>query len=128
MTTFFKANTAYFAASLYDHLITNFIKLNLKVDVVTARVTGTPFGGIINFLIGEYWVYNSTNVSSAAQAKRYLLTWTGKLMMSAIGIFLLTKLLGSHYIIAKISTSIIVVLSYNYHVQKKIVFKKFVTT
>ena len=128
MNTFFKANNASFTASLCDYLITIIVRENLKVDVVIAGIIGTTFGGIIYFLIGRHWVFNSTNVSSAAQAKRYLLTWTGNLMLNAFGIYVLTKLLGLHYIIAKISTSIIVAITYNYPVQKKYVFKIFVTT
>ena len=128
MNTFFKANIASFAASLCDYLITIFVREYLKVDVVIAAVIGTSFGGIINFLIGRHWVFKLTTASSAAQAKRYLLTWTGNIMLNAFGIYLLTKSLGLHYIIAKIFTSIIVAITYNYPVQKKYVFKNFVTT
>jgi putative flippase GtrA len=124
MKTFFKANTASLTASFCDYLVTIIFKQFLQLDEVVASILGTIVGGVINFLIGRHWVFRSTNSPFIDQGKKYLLTWTGNLVLNALGVYLLTKQGGVHYIIAKVATSITVAVAYNYPIQKKYVFKK----
>ena len=60
----------------------------------------------------------------AAQGKRYLVTWTGNLILNALGVYILIRLCGVNYIIAKLATSLTVAVAYNYPMQKNYVFKK----
>jgi len=123
MKTFLKANAASLTASFCDYLVTIIFKQFLHVDEVIASILGTIFGGIINFLIGRHWVFRSANTPFFHQGKKYLLTWTGNLILNALGVYLLTKQAGVYYIIAKVATSLTVAFAYNYPIQKKYVFK-----
>ena len=123
MKTFLKANVASLTASFCDYLVTIILKQYLLFDAVVASILGTVFGGVINFLIGRFWVFKSTNGSILHQGKRYLLTWTGNLILNALGVYLLIRIGGVHYLIAKVATSITVAVAYNYPIQKKYVFK-----
>jgi putative flippase GtrA len=123
MKTFLKANAASLTAGFCDYLVTIIFRQFLQLDVVLASILGTIFGGMIHFLIGRHWVFRSINSSFFRQGKRYLLTWTGNLILNALGVYLLTKQGGVHYIIAKVATSITVAVAYNYPIQKKYVFK-----
>jgi len=124
MKTFFKANVASLAASLCDYLVTIIFKEFLLINAVRSSIIGTIFGGVINFLIGKHWVFQSKNSPSFLQAKRYFIAWTGNLLLNASGVYLLTELMGIHYIIAKLATSLTVAVAYNYPIQKNYVFKK----
>lgn len=124
MKTFFKANIASFTASLCDYLLTIIFKEFLLLHAVGSSIIGTVFGGIINFSIGRNWVFQSNGSASFLQAKRYFIAWTGSIILNASGVYLLTELLGIHYIIAKLATSLSVAVAYNYPIQKNYVFKK----
>ena len=123
MKTFYKANIASLSASFCDYLVTIILKQFLHVDAVVASIIGTIIGGIINFLIGRHWVFRSINTPFFHQGKRYLFTWAGNLILNALGVFLLIRLAGVYYIIAKVVTSITVAVAYNYPIQKMYVFK-----
>jgi membrane protein YqaA with SNARE-associated domain len=123
MTTFYKANLSSLTASSCDYLLTIILRQFLHLDEVLASILGTIFGGMINFLIGRHWVFRSLHAPFFHQGKRYLITWAGNLILNALGVSLLIRLGGVHYIIAKVATSITVALAYNYPIQKKYVFK-----
>lgn len=124
MKTFLKANASSLIASFCDYLVTIIFKQFLQVDAVIASIIGTIFGGVINFLIGRYWAFKSVKVPIAEQGKRYLLTWTGNLILNALGVYVLISHCGVQYLIAKVATSLTVSIAYNYPIQKFYVFKK----
>jgi putative flippase GtrA len=124
MRTFFKANIASLTASFCDYLITIIFKELFALDAVRASMLGVIFGGIINFLIGRNWVFESKSLPAYHQAKRYFVAWCGNLILNTTGVYLLTGHAGIHYIIAKLITSITIAVAYNYPIQKRYVFKK----
>ena len=124
MSTFFKANFAAIIASFCDFGITVFLKQVFQIDAVLASILGTIIGGLSNFLIGRIWVFRSIQTPFFHQGKKYLLTWFGNLVLNSIGVYVLIKMMGVHYLFAKIATAITVALGYNYPIQKKYVFKK----
>ncbi len=123
MITFLKANISSSVASFTDYLITIFLVSFFRVDVVIASTTGTVCGGVLNFLIGRNWVFQSRKRKVSQQAARYGLVWTGNLLLNTGGMYLLTKILHIHYVIAKLFVSLIVGFFYNYTLQKRYVFK-----
>ncbi len=123
MKTFLKANIASLSASFCDYLVTILLVKFLHADPLLGGVSGTVFGGIINFLIGRYWVFKANNGAISLQGKKYLIAWTGNLILNVSGLYVLIKLFKVQYIVAKVATSIIIAMAYNYHVQKKYVFK-----
>lgn len=124
MKVFLKANVASAAASFLDYLVTIMLKELVHMDAFLAGVTGTIAGGVFNFFISRHWVFKSKAASVYYQSKRFLLTWTGNLLLNVSGMYILIKLAGVNYIIAKVLTSVIVAIAYNYPVQKRYVFKK----
>lgn len=123
MKTFFKANVASLVASFCDYSITVASKEWLKIDPVWSTVIGTAFGGVINFMINRYWVFDRGKASALVHGKRYFIVWAGNLLLNAAGAYILINLLGVNYMIAKLITSLTVSLAYNYPLQKGYVFK-----
>ncbi|HEX2845008.1 MAG TPA: GtrA family protein [Chitinophagaceae bacterium] len=122
MTIFLKANVASLIASLCDYLITIMLVQLFHADVVWAGVTGTVCGGVINFMIGRHWVFRAGDQAAGKQALRYLWVWVGNLALNATGMYLLAKQAGIHYILAKVVTSLLVAVGWNYTLQRKYVF------
>jgi len=123
MITFFKANVASVIASTGDYLVTIIAVQFLGMDVVIAGITGTISGGIINFWIGRHWVFSAVESKAHRQAVRYTIVWLGNLLLNATGMYVFTKLAGMYYLAAKIITSLLVAITYNYPLQKRYVFK-----
>ncbi|WP_018613294.1 GtrA family protein [Segetibacter koreensis] len=124
MITFLKANISSSIASFFDYLVTIFLVNFFRIDVVIASTTGTLCGGIINFLIGRNWVFESKNRKTHHQAIRYGIVWGGNLLLNTGGMYLMTKIFKVHYVVAKLFVSLIVGFGYNYTMQKRYVFKK----
>lgn len=123
MLTFLKANISSSIASFFDYLVTIFLVTFFRVDVVIASTTGTIFGGILNFVIGRTWVFQSRKRKVHQQAVRYGIVWTGNLFLNTTGMYILTKLLKVHYVVSKLFVSLLVGFCYNYVLQKRYVFK-----
>lgn len=123
MKVFVKANVASIVASACDYLVTIAAKEFLQIDPVVASVTGTVIGGLTNFYIGRYWVFKASNSNVFHQSKRYFITWTGNLLLNTLGVYLFIHFAHFNYIVAKVITSVIVAVAYNYPVQKNYVFK-----
>jgi putative flippase GtrA len=123
MLTFLKANISSSIASFFDYLVTIFLVDLFRVDVVIASTTGTVCGGILNFLVGRTWVFESRKRKVHQQALRYGIVWAGNLILNIGGMYLLTKKLQVHYVVAKLFVSLLVGFCYNYTLQKRYVFK-----
>ena len=123
MKTFLKANVASLIASFCDFSLTFLLVQYLHADPFLAIVSGTVFGGIINFVISRHWVFKAHNSKFSAQGKRYFIVWIGNLILNASGSFVLVKLLNVQYIMVKVIVSFIVAITYNYPIQKRYVFK-----
>jgi hypothetical protein len=123
MKTFWKVNIAAILASLADFLFTFLLKYIGHLDAVLASILGTIFGGVINFLIGRVWVFKTSQTNFSEQGKKYFLIWLGNLLLNASGVYLLIKIMGVQYLIAKMITAITVAIGYNYPLQKGYVFK-----
>jgi len=123
MMTFLKVNIASIIASISDFGFTFFLKHVGDVDPILASILGTILGGIINFIIGRIWVFETTQKSFSEQGKKYFLIWVGNLLLNASGIYFLIKLLGVQYLIAKVITATTIAIGYNYPLQKGYVFK-----
>ena len=123
MLTFLKANISSSIASFFDYLVTIFLVSIFGIDVVVASTTGTVCGGVLNFLVGRTWVFESRKRKVHQQAVRYGIVWTGNLVLNTGGMYVLTKLFLVHYVPAKVLVSLLVGFCYNYVLQKKYVFK-----
>lgn len=123
MKQFIKANIASIISSFCDFLITIAITEFLDYDPFWASITGTVSGGIINFIIGRYWVFEVHHLNVYHQGRRYFIIWAGNLILNAMGMYWFLKILGLKYILAKLITAVIIAVGYNYPLQKRYVFK-----
>jgi putative flippase GtrA len=126
MLTFLKAQTASIIASTADWLITvSLVQLTGATPVLVslASAEGAVSGGIINFIITRSWVFNEGQKKRHIQAMRYLLVWTGSVLLNASGMYLVTYFTTMDVKISKILVSVLVGVSYNYFLQKRFVFK-----
>ncbi len=122
MLTFIKANIASLFASLMDYLLTVSLVYFLRVDPVAASISGTVFGGIIHFFVGRGWVFRVAGNKISKQAVRYVLVWTGNLLLNTAGVYLAVKVAGIDIAVSKLMVSLFVSLAYNYPLQKRYVF------
>lgn len=123
MKTFIKVNAASLSASCCDYLVTIILVNFIKIDPLAGGISGTVAGGIVSFLMGRYWVFKDNKAAISLHGKRYLIVWVGNLMLNSFLLYLFIKIFKIQYLIAKIITSILVAMLYNYHLQKRYVFK-----
>jgi putative flippase GtrA len=122
MATFVKAQVASLSASIIDFLTTLVCTQVFHFWYVIGSVAGTTAGGLVNFIMGRNWVFQSTERGVTGQVIKYILVWTGNLLLTTGGVFLVTHYLHVNYILSKIIVSCTIGTSYNYLMQKKFVF------
>lgn len=123
MIRFAKAQLASFIASFVDYCITILCVELLGFWYLAASSTGTIIGGITNFSIGRNWVFKGGERERYIQLFRYLLVWTGYLLLATFGVYLLTHFGNYNYLVAKMTVSLFLAIGYNYPLQKRFVFK-----
>ena len=123
MIRFAKAQLASFIASSVDYFITILCVEFLGFWYVAGSSTGTILGGMTNFSIGRNWVFKGGERERRIQLFRYFLVWTGYLLLTTIGVYMLTHFAHYNYLVAKINVSLFLAIAYNYPLQKRFVFK-----
>jgi len=122
MLLFFRAQASSLIATLVDFFTTLILVELFMQHYLMASVLGAIAGAVTNFMINRQWAFNATEESVRKQSMRYVLVWTGSLMLNTSGLYLLTYFLNIKYIISKIIVSLIVGIGFNYVLQKKYVF------
>ncbi|NTS41725.1 GtrA family protein [Flavisolibacter sp. BT320] len=123
MIRFAKAQLASVIASSVDYFVTILCVEFLGFWHVAGSSTGTILGGMTNFSIGRHWAFKGGERERHIQLFRYFLVWTGYLLLSTAGVYLLTHLGHYNYLIAKLTVSLFLAIAYNYPLQKRFVFK-----
>jgi putative flippase GtrA len=121
--TFFKVQAASIIGSLADYLTTIILVELFHSWYVFANLTGNLVGGAVQFMLSRNWVFKKNRDKTGLVAARFVIFFSGNLILSAVGIYIFTHYLGINYLISKTLTSVILGVSYNYFVQKKFVFK-----
>lgn len=123
MATFIKAQAASLAATCFDFLTTIVLVNAFSWWYLAGSVTATIAGGLLNFMIGRLWAFNAGEGKIEWQFIKYVLVWTGNLLLNAAGVFMITQYIGLSYVISKVITAVVVGIGYNYVLQKKFVFR-----
>jgi putative flippase GtrA len=123
MIRFLKAQASSFLATFFDFSTTFVLVGVFSWNPVAATIVGTVMGGITNFTVNRYWVFEANSKPANTQIMKYLLVWTGSMLLNAGGMHLLTALLELDYRLSKIVVSLLVGFGYNFLMQKKFVFK-----
>ncbi|MCZ4222936.1 GtrA family protein [Pedobacter rhodius] len=122
MITFLKAQTSSFIASAADFLITLVTVKFFGWYYLPGSISGTVSGGVLNFYINRNWVFDAKSKNYGLQVLKYLLVWTGNLMLVTTGVYLLTHLFNFNYLLSKIASSVLIGITYNYIMQKQFIF------
>ena len=120
---FFKAQVASLSATSVDFSITYILTSLAGLSYIFSSATGVICGGIINFLLGRYWVFNAENEKKIKQIPKYMIVWMSSMLLNMGGIIFFTEIFGLYYLISKVITSLLVGVFFNYYLQKKFVFK-----
>jgi putative flippase GtrA len=122
--TFKKAQIASVLATAVDFLVTRLVVQIAGLGfVVPASAIGTILGGVTHFLVSRTWVFRAGEGRWTVHLGRYLLVWTGNLILSTSVLYLLTHYTSINYLVAKIGIAIGLAVFYNYVLQKRYVFK-----
>lgn len=121
--TFLKAQFTSLAASGADYLVYALLYYGLSIWYLTASVSGLITGGIISFMMGRNWVFAKGRRSVKVQAVLYILVWYGSALLNTAGVYGVTELFHVDPTISKVLVSIAIGISYNYLLQKNLVFK-----
>ena len=119
---FFKAQVASFSATLIDFSITYALTSFAELSYVFSSATGVICGGIINFLLGRYWVFNASNGKKLNQVFKYILVWAFSMLLNLSGTIFFTEIMGMYYMVSKLLTGILVGILFNYNLQRVFVF------
>ncbi|HVS96635.1 MAG TPA: GtrA family protein [Puia sp.] len=131
MITFTKAQIASILATAVDFAVTyallRFIGGMIIGGIVAGGVIcggmGTVCGGITHFLVSRSWVFQAQEGKWATQLNRYVLVWTGNLLLNISGLWFLIHAGGVKAMLAKVIVAVTVAIAYNYILQKRFVFK-----
>ena len=121
-TTFIKAQASSIIATAADFLTTFICRQFLGVWYLAASFIGTFIGGVTNFGLNRRWVFDGRDKKVHAQLIKYLITWSGNMVLTTLGVFILKHYCGIDLFPSKIISAIAVGLCYNYMLQKKFVF------
>ena len=107
-----------FLGFLTDMIITFTLKNKVKVNKYWANSIGFMCGCTINYTLNKLWTFNDDNTDIINQFARYVIFSMGGLLISNLLIYILTNNIKSSFLIAKISSVIIVSIwnfAMNYH-------------
>ena len=120
---FSKAQITAQLATLCDFLVSILLYEVFGMWYVAATFIGALSGGIVNCLLNYRFVFGSDGQKKRYVAIKYLLVWTGSIMLNTLGTFIITELSGHHFIIAKAIVSVAVALLWNYQMQRFFVYR-----
>ena len=122
MFTYLKAQGSSIIASAIDFGITVFAVNLLGWWYLAASIIGTISGGVVNFYVNRKWVFESQSTAIKWQILKYILVWAGNLAIVTAGVFVLTHFFNLNYVLAKVLSSVLTGISYNYIMQKQFIF------
>jgi putative flippase GtrA len=122
--TFSKAQLSSFVSTINDFLITWALTSLMGFWYVLSSFTGAIIGGITNFMINRNWVFRTVTPGKTAQIFKYLLVWSGSLILNTLGVFFLTDILKIYYLFSKVSVSVFIGVFFNYYLQNSFVFSE----
>jgi putative flippase GtrA len=120
--TFLKVQAGNIAGSAADYLTTILLVTCFHTWYLLANFSGNIIGWSILFVLSRKWIFSSNQDSVRLQMAKFILMVAGNLLLSALGVFLITHFFGVNYLVSKTIVSILLGLTYNYFMQKNFVF------
>jgi len=122
MRVFIRVQVASILGSAADYAATILLTEIFRCPYLISNFLGNILGGTAQFNLCRHWAFKNVEGRMPVQATRFIIAFAGNLVLSAAGIYLMTRFLGLNYIVSKTITSIGLGVSYNYWIQKKYVF------
>lgn len=122
MRTFFKAQLSSLLATAVDFLTMVCLVELFGLHYSLAVVAGAVAGALSNFLVNRYWSFKVSDMPVKQQSLKYVVVWTGSVLLNVTGVYILTHFARLSYMLSKIIVAVLVGLGFNYVLQKKYVF------
>lgn len=120
---FTKAQASAIIATTVDFLLSLFAYEVCGINYVVSSFIGALSGGIVNCVVNYRWVFGSDGQHKRYVALKYLIVWTGSIVLNTAGTYLLTELTGSYFIWSKAVVSVVVAFLWNYQMQRFFVYR-----
>jgi putative flippase GtrA len=122
LNTFSKAQFSSIISTLADYSITWILTSVIGFWYVISSFTGSAIGGATNFVINRHWVFKTANNQRIIEIFRYLIVWTGSILLNTLCVYLFTDILRIYYLFSKVITSVFIGVFFNYYFQNTYVF------
>lgn len=130
---FSKAQVSSSVSTACDFLVTAVV-FELLQHVVASTASGAVVGGIVNCVINYCWTFRGTSRSKRGVMWRYLLVWTGSVLLNTYGTELSVKFI-THLVQSASQTlplvmgskaciAVVVAVTWNFFMQKYYVYRK----
>lgn len=120
--TFAKAQCSASVATAADFALTIVLAKLCRVWYADATLIGAIFGGMVNCSINYRWVFHAIGMKKKYVALRYIIVWTGSIVLNTLGTYKLTEATGIDFVISKAVVAVAVAVLWNYQMQRVFVF------
>lgn len=94
-----------------------------RMSPTLGTAVGAACGAGVNFLLGRFWVFRSTNTAAIGQAGRYALVAAGSLLLNTTAMHFFTASLEVPYLAARVAISFVVSVAWNFPLHGVFVFE-----
>lgn len=123
--TFCKAEASASAASVVDFGLAISLSQTGLLPYAYANMVGVVSGGLANFTLNSRYVFSHTGRRVRSLAMRYLMVWTGSMILNCGVTNTVTWLLGTQWFVAvKCLVALCVAFGFNYPLQRTFVFSE----
>ena len=110
-------------ATAVDFGVTLFLAKWMGIQYVIANTIGATSGGVVSFLLGRTWVFNSKEAKWRHQAVRYVIAVFVSIGLNTLGVWLLVENTNLQLAVAKMIVAVIIGVSVNFFMFRYFVFK-----
>ena len=120
--TFCKAQLSAQMATIVDFTVSFLMAEAVGLWYVHASFLGALSGGVFNCGVNYRWVFQSQQLKKKYVALKYMLVWTGSILLNTGGTYLLTEWSGQYFMLAKVVVAVLIAFLWNYPLQRVFVY------
>ena len=109
-------------ATVVDFATTLLLAEVFGVWYAASTFLGALAGGVVNCTVNYRWVFGLKGEGKMRVAARFLMVWSGSIILNTVGTYILTELSGQYFLFAKIAVAICVAIAWNYTLQRHYVY------
>jgi putative flippase GtrA len=122
--TFTKAQFTAQIATLTDFAVSLLLAEVFGLWYVWSSFLGALTGGLVNCSMNYRWVFHAEGLKKKDVAAKYIMVWTGSILLNTLGTYSLTELSQQHFLFAKAFVAVCVAVFWNYYLQRNFVYKE----